>query len=348
MSGDVVEATVRLHAAAAAGDTQAVTQLLTAGVPAYAQSESDGRSALMIAADGGHAAVVQQLLEAGAPWNALDRRGYCAGNYALEANHQPLVDLLVDAAVRAELLLGASERRTAATAKAAAAAENESEEYLSRGVRYEGERLLDAADDAVMMEWERPLMEEHARRLCASGGDVMNVGFGMGIVDGAIAAFAPRSHTIVEAHPQVFAALTRDGWPTRPGVCACNGRWQEVVPQLIAKGRRFDGIFYDTYGEHDADMAEFHAHLPALLRPGGVYSFFNGMCPNNVFFQGVACQVVELELQARRHRHRHRHRPRPRPRPRPPTPHTPRRSMTNTIYFCSSEHPDDTLVSLPF
>ena len=44
-------------------------------------------------------------------------------------------------------------------------------------------------------------------------------------------------------------------------------------------------------------MAEFHAALPAMLRRGGTYSFFNGMCPDNVFFQGVACQVVQLELE---------------------------------------------------
>jgi len=31
--------------------------------------------------------------------------------------------------------------------------------------------------------------------------------------------------------------------------------------------------------------------LPKLLKPGGVYSFFNGFCPDNIFFQGVACQV---------------------------------------------------------
>jgi protein arginine N-methyltransferase 2 len=45
-------------------------------------------------------------------------------------------------------------------------------------------------------------------------------------------------------------------------------------------------------------MREFHAALPQLLsKPNGVYSFFNGMCPNNLFFQGVACEVVRLGLE---------------------------------------------------
>ena len=67
---------------------------------------------------------------------------------------------------------------------AAVAAAPPNHEYLSRAVRYEGDKLLDTADDAVMME--RPLMEAHAERLCATKGDVLNVGL-KGIVDGVIA-----------------------------------------------------------------------------------------------------------------------------------------------------------------
>eukprot|EP00667_Euglena_gracilis_P004338 EG_transcript_4355 len=44
-------------------------------------------------------------------------------------------------------------------------------------------------------------------------------------------------------------------------------------------------------------MQDFHDLLPRLLRPGGLYSFFNGLAPKNVFFHAVACQNVQLELQ---------------------------------------------------
>lgn len=37
-----------------------------------------------------------------------------------------------------------------------------------------------------MMEWEGPLMVEHAKVICAAGGHVLNVGFGLGLVDEAI------------------------------------------------------------------------------------------------------------------------------------------------------------------
>ena len=287
MSAPPPPAIQELHDAAANGDLHAVRSALEA-VPAHSQEETHGRSALMLAAGAGHEAVVEVLLAAGAPWNAIDRRGQCAGNYALDAGHQTVVDALVDHAVRVELLLGASERR-------AASSDASNAEYLSRSIKYDGDRLLDTADDAVMMEWEAPLMRAHAARLCAAGGSVMNIGFGMGIVDRAIQTHAPTTHTIVEAHPMVFAKMERDGWTDKRGVRCFLGRWQDVLPTL--PDGSFDAIYFDTYGEHDADMVRFHEELPRLLRPGGVYSFFNGLCPFNGFFQGVACQVVQLELE---------------------------------------------------
>lgn len=40
------------------------------------------------------------------------------------------------------------------------------------------------AGEAVMMGWEAPLMEQHARVICGNGGGhYLNVGFGLGIID---------------------------------------------------------------------------------------------------------------------------------------------------------------------
>ena len=35
-------------------------------------------------------------------------------------------------------------------------------------------------------------------------GDVLNIGFGLGLIDGYVQGLKPRSHTIVEAHPDVY------------------------------------------------------------------------------------------------------------------------------------------------
>lgn len=42
------------------------------------------------------------------------------------------------------------------------------------------------AGEAVMMGWEGPLMVRHASIICSRGGSVLNVGFGLGLIDSAI------------------------------------------------------------------------------------------------------------------------------------------------------------------
>ena len=71
--------------------------------------------------------------------------------------------------------------------------------------------------------------------MCVQGGDVLNVGFGLGIIDDAIQRRGPRSHTIVEAHPDVYAHIKALGWDARPGVRVVFGRWQDVVEQVCVR-----------------------------------------------------------------------------------------------------------------
>ena len=51
----------------------------------------------MAAAHAGHTEVLRLLLEAGAPWNAVDKQGKCAGEYAIESGQQEAADLLLSA-----------------------------------------------------------------------------------------------------------------------------------------------------------------------------------------------------------------------------------------------------------
>ena len=59
----------------------------------------------MAAAAGGHPAVVAALLEAGAPWNAVDRRRRCAGDLAMERDDFESANLLLDAGADYPLLV---------------------------------------------------------------------------------------------------------------------------------------------------------------------------------------------------------------------------------------------------
>ena len=302
------------------------------------QDQETGLSPLMAAAKAGHLGLVKTLLEdGGAPWNALDRQNKCAGDHATDNEHWVVVNLLVEWATRAELILGTLQKaqRNSSTQTSGGLPDRQKKaienlpveqqsstkaDYLKQSLSYsaDGNALLDADRDAVMMEWERPIMKAHAQILLEDVSPpkdsphrprrVLNVGFGMGIIDSILQnEWKPTQHTIIEAHPDVYAKLCKDGWNTKPNVRICFGRWQDVLPALRREGQlEFDGIFFDTYAEHSFDMEDFHEaittvdgnpHGKSLLsKPSGVYSFFNGLAPDNLFFHGVACNVVKLQL----------------------------------------------------
>jgi protein arginine N-methyltransferase 2 len=256
----------------------------------------------MVAAQAGHFDVCQLLLEHGAPWNALDRQGQCAGNYATNHQHWNVVNLLVDAGTRAELILGASIRLQQAASNgtiqqqvptSSGPVEYEpctKPDYLRQRLSYTGTALLDNDKDAVMMEWERPLMEAHASILMddTPGKRVLNVGFGMGIIDTCLQTRNPSLHIIIEAHSDVYQHMLENKWHEKPNVRICFGKWQHVMPQLVQEGVVVDAIFYDTYGEHFIDLEDFHNVMAQVLsKPHGIYSFFNGLAPDNIFFHGV-------------------------------------------------------------
>eukprot|EP00501_MAST-03F_sp_TOSAG23-6_P000890 GSMAST32.ASY1.ANO1.926.1 assembled CDS len=250
----------------------------------------------MAAAQHGHLEVMNELLYRGAPWNAVDRQYKCAGDYALEAGHQKCVDRIVNAGVTSELLLACLKKKSSMSTRPEtlkAEPNKYSNDYLKRDVKYteDGKQLLDSDKDGVMMSWESPLMEASADVITSLGADVLNVGFGMGIIDNYIQDRKPRSHTIIEAHPQVYAYMLKEGWDKKPGVTILHGRWQDMMEKI--DNRSFDGIYFDTYGENYGEQSEFHHKLPRILRPGGCYSFFNGLCPDNIIFHGGSQQELD-------------------------------------------------------
>ena len=65
----------------------------------------------MAAAHAGHTEVLRLLLEAGAPWNAIDKRGKCAGEYAMESGQQEAADLLLGAGTQSGWLTRRAQQR---------------------------------------------------------------------------------------------------------------------------------------------------------------------------------------------------------------------------------------------
>lgn len=129
-------------------------------------------------------------------------------------------------------------------------------------------RLLDEKGHAIMMDWEKPIMEKSAEIICRNGGRVLNVGFGMGLIDTAIENYPITEHWIIEPHLDVFTKMMDDGWHLKPHVKILHGDWQWFMKYLP----KFDGIYIDTW---DEVIDDFHRNAPNMLNPNGVYSFFN-------------------------------------------------------------------------
>jgi amino acid adenylation domain-containing protein len=135
----------------------------------------------------------------------------------------------------------------------------------------------------VMQDWERPLMKAMADIVAAAHGDVLELGFGMGISADYIQQARVRSHTIVECNDDVAAACEK--WRARyPGrdIRLVKGRWQEVLDQL----GQYDGILFDTYPIEEQEFIDtvlnsitfaehFIPHAARLCRKGGVFSYYS-------------------------------------------------------------------------
>jgi guanidinoacetate N-methyltransferase len=130
----------------------------------------------------------------------------------------------------------------------------------------------------VMQEWERPLMEVLAKEVTASHGDILEVGFGMGISARAIVRGGCRSYAVIEAHPEIAAHARRWGQDQAVPVTVLEGFWQDLAPNL---GADFDGILFDTFPiiEDDAHInpAAMIEPMQRLLRPGGILTYYSGV-----------------------------------------------------------------------
>uniref|UniRef100_A0A7S4EXG6 Uncharacterized protein n=2 Tax=Chrysotila carterae TaxID=13221 RepID=A0A7S4EXG6_CHRCT len=95
--------------------------------------------------------------------------------------------------------------------------------------------------------------------------------------------------------------MRRDGWDLKPGVEILAGRWQDVLPQLVAQAAEaktppFDAVFFDTFAEGVDELRRFHTLLPSLLQRRGVYSYFNGIAAHDVFLHKVYAEAIRLDL----------------------------------------------------
>lgn len=107
-------------------------------------------------------------------------------------------------------------------------------------------KLVNQLGQSIMMDWERPIMSKVAEILCEKGDTILNIGFGMGIVDSYIQSYSPKKHVIIENNPVVNQKISDDGWNSKEGVEIVFDKWQNVIKTV----GKFDSIYLDTWNDH--------------------------------------------------------------------------------------------------
>ncbi|CAK7267078.1 Arginine N-methyltransferase 2 [Sporothrix epigloea] len=303
---------------------------------------------------------IEKLLFGGAIWNDVDDNNETPGCVAWRLKQKGVYEEMVRAGARAEMLLAildgyeeldsdgdeaddddAEMSEAGATVEIGGEVEEASSHeattvsvntleipYLESRLTLADGKLVDAAGNGVMMDWETDIMRRSVDAMLgpasaplAKEKRVLNIGFGLGIIDSMIAERKPARHHIIEAHPEVLmridtaskdpeaagndhAAEFGETWEAsgesegNEGAYKVHrGRWQDLCPKLLADGELYDAIYFDTFGEDYSELRRFFTDLiPGLLDDSGVFGFFNGLGADRRVCYDVYTRVVEMHL----------------------------------------------------
>ena len=141
-------------------------------------------------------------------------------------------------------------------------------EYLDDYLVIKSGKLNTRKGSSMVMEgWERPIMKKHVELLNVKDKDVLEIGFGMGISTTMIQEEQPKSHTLIECHPQVINYFMTQ-YEHKDKIKLIPDFWQNVILSLD----KFDCIFFDTYIDKPED---FFKVVEQKLRVGGKFSYFH-------------------------------------------------------------------------
>ncbi|KAJ3790790.1 arginine methyl transferase [Lentinula aff. detonsa] len=296
----------------------AIKRIVLEGAPLWYQNESEGMSALHAAAYVQNPELVQFLIDEGAIWNSVDNLRCTAADVALSFNNETIYTIIRNAGIRAEMLLALLSSRSETEGPSSLVIRSEdvtaaasTDAFLKSRLKFVKDKngqeicVVKAGDEeiGVMMGWEQDIMQETVERLCGDHPSsenlkVLNIGFGLGMIDSLFQALPTRpvTHYIVEPHPDVLQHMKELGWYQKPGVRIIEGKWQDSVQKLLEVGG-FDVVYTDTFSEDYNALRGFFEHLPDLVAgPESRFSFFNGLGATNVLFYDVYTHVAELHL----------------------------------------------------
>jgi guanidinoacetate N-methyltransferase len=122
-----------------------------------------------------------------------------------------------------------------------------------------------------------------AKVVTETHGDVLEIGFGMGISASYIQSMGVKSYTVIECNEDVAKEFEK--WKTKcpdSSIQFVLGKWQDVIEGL----GKFDGIFFDTYPMTEQEFSKyviedvtfgehFFSTAAKHLNDGGVFSYYS-------------------------------------------------------------------------
>jgi protein arginine N-methyltransferase 2 len=128
--------------------------------------------------------------------------------------------------------------------------------------------LKENTRSVVMAKGAKSITEIYSHVVCQNGGDVLDVGFGMGFSANKMSELAD-TYTCIEINPQIYERALE--WAKdKPNVEILFGNWIDIIPTL---DKKFDGIFFDTHNDANSHLAEEYAKL--ISKEGTIFSHWN-------------------------------------------------------------------------
>lgn len=106
-------------------------------------------------------------------------------------------------------------------------------------------------------------------------GDILEIGYGMGICSREIQKLNPKSHTIIEINKDIFNNGLE--WVNSvPNTKMILGDWSDIIPTL---NQKYDGIFIDTI--EDGEIWDFERYAAMVSKTGTTLSMIHYAKVNN-------------------------------------------------------------------
>ena len=122
----------------------------------------------------------------------------------------------------------------------------------------------------VMHRAETSLMHSLSDLATTNGGNILEIGFGLGICSDRIQKNPNvKSHTIIEVHPEIFEKALK--WAEdKPNVDVLLGDWIDVIPTI--RDIKFAGVLHDTFC--DPNIEKLIDLVNPICENGCVIAFF--------------------------------------------------------------------------